>query len=295
MTNPANTARLPLAVPTAMHDDASLDRDGQAALAAAVADAGADAVSVLALGSGEPGELDDDERVAVLTASRQGAGGIPVLAGVGPPGPAQLATARRLADAGADLLVVPLGGAGEHRLELLGRIASLALPVVVHHHPGVTGVAVPSQDLIDLVRHIEATAVLSEVAPVPDAVAALVAADVTVFGGLGGLFLPEELDAGAHGTAAASAVPEHLAEVARRHRTGERGAAREQLLVAAGYLRLEAGSTGTVVRKEAWRQRGLLRSGRVRRGAPLGPTTKAVLTQRLGELGVELAAPWPGA
>jgi 4-hydroxy-tetrahydrodipicolinate synthase len=295
MANPTNSARLPLAVPTAMHDDGSLDADGQASLVAAVADAGADAISVLDLGSGEPTDLDDEERAAVVRAARRGAGGLPLHVGVGPAGATQLGTARRLVDAGADVLVVPLGGPPARRAELVGQLAELALPLILHHHPGATGVAVEPAELAALVGHVGALAVLHEGAPVPDAVTALVAADVTVLGGLGGLFLPEELDAGAHGSAAASAVPEHLAEIARRHRSGETGAAREQHLVTAGYLRLEAGTVGTRVRKEAWRQRGYLRSARVRRGAPLGTPTRAVLTRRLRDLGVELRDPWPDA
>jgi 4-hydroxy-tetrahydrodipicolinate synthase len=278
-----------------MHDDASLDHDGQAALAAAVADAGADAVSVLGLGWGEVGDLSDDERVAVVQATRRGAAGLPLLVGVGMPGLGQLATARRLADAGADVLVVPVGGSPEQRSDLLGAIAALDLPLVVHHHPGATGTALEVPDLAASARDVAANAVLYEGVPVPDAVAGLVSAGLPVFGGLGGLFLPEELEAGAHGTAAATAVPEQLSEVVRRHRADDRGAAREAHLLATGYLRLEAGSSGAVVRKEAWRQRGVVRSGRVRRGAPLGPATKAVLTRRLAELGVELHAPWPGA
>jgi 4-hydroxy-tetrahydrodipicolinate synthase len=83
--------------------------------------------------------------------------------------------------------------------------------------------------------------------------------------------------------------------VIRRHVAGDTGAAREEHLLACGYLRLEAGSTGTVVRKEAWRQRGLLTSGRARHGSPLGAATKAAITRRLRDLGVELRAGWPGA
>ncbi len=287
--------RLPLAVPTAMYDDASLDLDAQSAVAAAVAAAGADAVSVLDPVAGEAGLLDDDERAAVVRATRRGAGGLPVVAGIGPPGPGQLATAFRLHDAGADLLAVPLGapasapgGAAEH----LGRIAELGVPLVLHHVPGVSGAARTAADLAALVTAVDASAVLYEAVPVPDAVAALVAAQVTVLGGLAGLFLPEELDAGAHGTAAATAVPEHVTGVVRRAATDVRDA-RELHLIACGYLRLEAGSAGTTVRKEAWRQRGTLSSGRVRQGRPLGAATKAAISTRLGELGVELAAAWP--
>lgn len=294
MSNASRTASLPLAVPTALHDDATLDPDGQSLLAAAVADAGADAVGILHLGAGEVDELDDDERVAVLRATRRASGGLPVLAGVGAPGPDQLGTARRLADAGADVLVVPLGGAADRRTVVLGQIAELGLPLVLHHHPGATGAAIATADLAVLTDEFDA-ALVHEAVPVSDAVSDLTAGGGSILGGLGGLFLPEELDAGAVGTAAASAAPGHLADIVRRHLAGDAGAAREHHLLACGYLRLEAGSSGTVVRKEAWRQRGVLASGRARRGHPLGAATKTAITRRLGELGIELRAPWPAA
>lgn len=287
-------ASRPLAIPTAMHDDGSLDLDAQMALAATVAASGADGVVVLDLGSREVLSLDTDERRQVVAASRRGAAGLPLLVGTGAPGGATLTSARRAADAGADALLVPIGGRPDQRGDLLAQVAALGVPLVLQHHPGVTGTQLPADELATLAGELEA-AVVHEASPVPDGVAALVAADVAVLGGLGGLFLPEELDAGASGSAAATAVPEHLTAVLDRHRGGDAGGAREAHLLACGYLRLEAGSLGTVVRKEAWRQRGLVASGRVREGAPLGAATKAAITRRLRELGVELRAGWPSA
>jgi 4-hydroxy-tetrahydrodipicolinate synthase len=294
MPTSAFAARQPLAVPTAMHDDAALDHDAQATLVAAVADAGADAIVVLDLVAGEVDTLDDDERAAVVRASRRGAGGRPLVVGLGSAGPAQLLTARRAADAGVEALLVPLTSGTHRRAEHLEALAALGLPLVLHHHPGATGAPVGPDELANLARDVDA-AVLLEATPIPELVEHLVRADVTVLGGLAGLFLPEELDAGASGSAAATAVPEQLLGVLRAHRGGDAGRAREEHLLACGYLRLEVGSTGPVVRKEAWRQRGPLHSGRVRRGAPLGAATKAAVTRRLVELDVELRAPWPGA
>lgn len=294
MPTSALTARRPLTIPAAMYDDGSLDLDAQAALAATVAASGADGVLVLDLAAGEVLTLDADERRAVVTASRRGAGGLPLLVGTGAPGPRTLEAARRAADAAADGLVVPVGGSPQRRADHLAQVAALGVPLLLQHHPGATGTALDAAELAALAGELDA-AVIHEATPVPDGVAALVAADRTVLGGLGGLFLPEELDAGAGGSTAATAIPERLAAIVARHQNGDPGAAREEHLVACGYLRLEAGSTGTVVRKEAWRQRGLLGSGRVRRGDPLGAATKGAITRRLRELGIELRAGWPGA
>jgi dihydrodipicolinate synthase/N-acetylneuraminate lyase len=290
----ADPSYCPLAVPTAFHADGTLDLDGQAVLAAAVAAAGADALSVLDPVAGEVDHLDDDERDAVVRAARRGGAGLALLAGVGT-GPSPLLAGRRALAAGADGLVVPRTASIARHGDALEQLAALGAPLHLQHHPGATGTVHTAGELASLATEVEAAAVLQEAVPVPDRVADLVAAQVRVLGGLAGLFLPEELDAGAAGTAAASAVPERLTLVVTRHRAGDAHAAREVHLEAAGYLRLEAGSSGTLVRKEAWRQRGMLGSARVRRGSPLGPTTKAALTRRLSELGVELSDPWPGA
>ncbi|MTV25820.1 hypothetical protein FTX61_10420 [Nitriliruptoraceae bacterium ZYF776] len=278
-----------LAVPTALDDDGRLDPDGQARLAVAAADASAAGVAVLLADEG----LGPDEHGRVAAASR--GAGLTVLAGVGPPGPAQLPTAVRVAEAGADLLVVLLGP-GPRAAEGLSAVAELGVPVVVHHHPLRTGAHHDGAAVAGFAADVEAAGVLLEASPVPERVAELVAAGVgLVFGGLGGLFLPEELEAGASGSVAATAAPEALAEVTRRFARGDTNGAVEAHAHACGYLRLEAGSVGRVVRQEAWRQRGVLRSGRVRDAAPLGAATKAAITRRLRSLEVPLPAPYPGA
>jgi 4-hydroxy-tetrahydrodipicolinate synthase len=295
MTSPPGPAALHASVPTVLHEDGQLDHDGQSALAAAHAEAGARRLLALDLSAGGVTQLDEDERAAVLGAIRRGGGGVPVGAGVGPPGPAQMRTARRLADAGADLLVVPVGRASPQREEQLEEVAATGLPLVLHHHPVASGATLTAAELVTLVGHVEAEAVVMEAAPVADPVTEVTAADVAVLGGLGGLFLLEELEAGAVGTAAASGVPEHLVAVLDRHTAGDATARTDAHLIAGGYLRLEAGRAGPAVRAEAWRQRGRILSGRVREGAPLGAATKRAITRRLRDLGVELVAPYPGA
>ncbi|MFA9445925.1 dihydrodipicolinate synthase family protein [Egicoccus sp. AB-alg6-2] len=282
-------------VPTAFHDDATLDLDGQAALAATTAAAGAHAVCALGLTTGEIGSLRAEEIGDVVAATVRGAGGLPVGAGLGPPGPGRLALARRAAAAGADFLVAAVPGgaaAGDH----LGEVAELGLPVWLHHHPAATGCRLGGAELAELTDQLGAEAVLVESAPPGDVVAALAGDDDrAVLGGLAALFLPEEVEAGATGTAAGCAVPERLAEVAQRYRADDRTAAWDAYLELLPWLRLEAGSPGLRVRKEAWRQRGVLGSARVREGTPLGSTTKVAITHRLRQVGADVRAPFPGS
>jgi 4-hydroxy-tetrahydrodipicolinate synthase len=283
------------ALPSVLHDDGAVDLDGQRTLAATVAAAGVDGIVVLGLTSGEVDDLTVDERAAVIAAARDGAGGLPVLVGVGTAGPGLLEAARRAAAAGADGLLAALTTDPVGR-ERLGEVAALGLPLWLQHHPVATGATSDPTTVVEVCVDLAPHAVLVEQAPPADLIAALVAASgPPALGGLAGLFLPEELEAGAVGTVAGGAVPDRLAEVVARHRAEEAGASRDAFLELLPYLRLEVGGPGVRVRKEAWRQRGVIGSARVRRGAPLGTATKQAITRRLRDVGVAVQAPYPGA
>jgi 4-hydroxy-tetrahydrodipicolinate synthase len=282
-------------LPTVLHGDGTLDLDGQTALAATTAAAGVDGLVVLGLTTGEGSDLTAEERVAVVQATRQGASGLPVLVGLGRAEGELLPAAQQAAGAGADGLVAALTST-RLALDRLGEVAGLGLPVWLQHHPAATGGSTALEPLVTACLELGPTAVVVEQAPPADVVAALGdAGGPPCLGGLAGLFLPEELEAGSIGTVAGCAVPERLVEVVARHRTDELAASRDAFLELLPYLRLEVGGPGLRVRKEAWRQRGVIGSARVRRGDPLGTATKRAVTRRLREVGVSLPAPYPGA
>ena len=289
------TPRTHATIPTALHDDGSIDEDGQRRVAASVAAAGVTGIIALDLAAGEGGLLDDDERDAVHRTTRQGAGGVPVVVGIGAPDTGMVARAHRTAAAGADGLLAALPASAERRLDLLGEVAATGLPLWLHLLPGPTGEAVSTTELAAIADELGAAGILVDAAPSPDVIAGLVTAETAPgFGGLGGLFLLEELEAGAAGTTAGGAVPEGVAELIARASTDPAGA-RERFLELLPYLRLEAGSPGVRVRKEAWRQRGELGSGRARRGEALGATMKRAVTRRLREVGAPVRNPYPGS
>lgn len=284
---PAPTLRP--AVPTAFHDDGALDLDGQAALCAVYAAAGSSAVLTLATGGGEPETLDDDERDRVVRACRAGAGGLPLLVGIGSPDAGVVRRAVRAGVCGADAVVVTLPQVGTRAAELLGEVAAVGPPLLLHQ-PALPGAEPDTAATLALGADLGVDSLIVEAAPSTDGITAAVAVGWRAFGGLAGLFLPEELEAGASGTTAALAVPEGLVEML--HASG--GAADlEAFLHLLAYLRLEVESPGLRVRKEAWRQRGVLRSGRTRRGAPLSASTKRTVTRRLRVLGVGLPDAYP--
>lgn len=283
-------------VPTAFHDDGSLDLDGVAALVAAYADAGATGLTVLGV-MGEAHLLDRDERRRVVATALRAASGLPVVVGLGTPGPEQLPAAREAIDLGADQLLAGVAG-GPGNADLLASIVAAGAPVVAQHHPAATGVQLSQDELVRLVTTVPVVAVKAEAPPTPDLVAALRAADAPpAFGGLSAAYLLEELEAGAVGAMTGLAVPELLVATVRHHLAGEPSAARDAYARLSTYLRLETmpGATGLKVRKEAWRQRGVLASARVRAGDPLGAETKRAITRRLRDAGIEVADPYPDA
>lgn len=280
---------LAAAVPTAFHDDGSLDRDGLTALAATYASAGCTLLIALEATGGEPDTLDPDERDTVVRAIREGGSGLPVYVGVGAVEAAAVARAHRAGAAGADGLVATVVSEHQRAGELLAEIAGTGVPLWLHHPAGLA-----TGPPIDLAADLSVAGIVVESPPTPDVVAEVVAANQRAFGGLGGLFLPEELEAGASGTIAASAVPERLHEVLA-DAPDEGPVPLDAFLAVLPYLRLEAGSTGLRVRKEAWRQRAIVASGRTRRGQPLAATTKRAITRRLREVGMAPRDGYPGA
>jgi 4-hydroxy-tetrahydrodipicolinate synthase len=283
-------------VPTAFHPDGSLDPEGVAALVQAYGDAGVDGIVVLGV-MGEAPELDRDERRRVVTTARAAAAGLPVTVGLGRPGQEQADSAREAVDLGADRLLAGVAE-GDAAEPALAAVTALGPPVVAQHHPAATGVRMSHERLVELVTRADVAAVKAEAPPTPDLVAALVAADgPPALGGLSAAYLLEELEAGSSGAMTGLATPEHLVTTVAAFRAGEPGRAQDAYTTMSGYLRLETmpGTVGLVVRKEAWRQRGVIGSSRVRRGAPLGAATKAAITRRLRDAGVGLVAPWPDA
>ena len=107
----------------------------------------------------------------------------------------------------------------------------------------------------------------AEAPPTSDAIAALRQAlpGLGLVGGLGGLFLIDELRAGADGTMTGFALPEQLVEIVATFPTNPDAAERRwtELLP---LMRFEAFAPfNLAARKEVWRLRGVIASSRCRR------------------------------
>jgi 4-hydroxy-tetrahydrodipicolinate synthase len=102
---------------------------------------------------------------------------------------------------------------------------------------------------------------------------------VSVFGGLGGVYLLEELMAGASGAMTGFAVPEVLVKVVRLFSAGDVRRAAEVFYGGVALMRFEfQEGIGMAVRKEILRRRGALATSTVRMPGPsIDPGTLAAL------------------
>ncbi len=89
-------------------------------------------------------------------------------------------------------------------------------------------------------------------------------------GGLGGVSLYHELDAGAIGTMTGFALPSMLAAIIKAYRAGDKESARRRFEEALPLLVFEAQpGMGVALRKQLLKERGALAHATIRQPAPL--------------------------
>lgn len=151
--------------------------------------------------------------------------------------------------------------------------AATGVPVVVQDYPAASGVTISSEALVTALRDLDfIAAVKAESAPTPQKVAALTAGlQVPVFGGLGGMWLLDELVAGAAGAMTGFSFPEALVACIDAFATGGDPAATETFMPFLPVVNFEQqAGVALAIRKEMLRQRGLILESGVRLpGAPL--------------------------
>jgi 4-hydroxy-tetrahydrodipicolinate synthase len=271
-------------LPTAFGDEGELDLDGIAALVRAHVDAGVAGLTVLGV-MGEAAELTEPERSTVLACAREGAGPVPIVVGVSGPSAATVAArARAAAERGADGLMVspsPTLAVGP----AVSAAAAVGLPIVIQDYPLGSGVLMTAAGMAAVAEAEPLVAgVKAEAPPTTGTIAAIrsLRPGLGVVGGLGALFLVDELRAGATGVMTGFAIPERLVSIVRVFPTDPTEAEREWTGLLP-LIRLEAYQPFSLAaRKEVWRLRGVIRSARCRRaGAVLDDHARADVRRAL--------------
>jgi 4-hydroxy-tetrahydrodipicolinate synthase len=291
------TGVLPITL-TPFTDDGDVDEGSIDTLVEDYVGAGVHGLTILGI-MGEAARLLDDERERVLRRYLRAVDDrVPVVAGVSARATRMaIEYARRAEDAGAvAVMLAPPDNTKNLDLvfEHFRMVAeTVSVPVVVQDEPVNTGVTMPAAFLIRLLNEIEGCRYLkleeTPTLPKISAVRGGVTAPVGVFGGLGGLYLYEELLRGADGIMTGFGFPQVLVRTYELFTAGRRQAAQEYFFRYLPLIRYEAqlGVGGVTIRKQVFARRGAITSPHARFPAPpVDALTLAELDDLIAALGL---------
>jgi 4-hydroxy-tetrahydrodipicolinate synthase len=177
--------------------------------------------------------------------------------------------------------------------------AAVDLPIVVQDYPPISGFAMEASLLARIAKEVPtARTIKLEDPPTPFKTARILAAadntKVAILGGLGGVFLLEELMAGAAGVMTGFAFPEVLVKVVALYRANKIDDAANLFYRFVPLMRFEfQEGIGMAIRKEVFKRRGVLADAATRAPGPtLDPGTKQALDRVLSWTAAQEGASW---
>jgi 4-hydroxy-tetrahydrodipicolinate synthase len=292
-------------IPTAFTDAGELDAASQRRVVDLFIDKGANGLTALGV-TGEVARLEEHERAAVLeVVVKQADGRVPIIAGTSADGTRTCIAYTRQAKAlgAAAVMVSPPRMPKLNSNAVVAHYKALAdavdLPIIVQDYPPITGFAMEPALLARIAKEIpSARTIKLEDPPTPFKTARILEAagdtKVQIFGGLGGVFLLEELISGATGAMTGFAFPEILARIMKHWYAGEPDAAADVFYRAVPLMRFEfQEGIGMAIRKEVLRRRGALASAATRAPAgALDAATKLALDRVLAWVTTQKGMEW---
>jgi 4-hydroxy-tetrahydrodipicolinate synthase len=277
-------------VPTPFLDNGDFDEASLRRVVDLFIGAGVSGVTALGV-TGEVARLEEPERARVLeVVVDQVKGRAGVVAGTSADGTRTCISYSRLAkDCGATAVMVSPPRMPKLNSDAVMRhFAALAdavdIEIVVQDYPPISGYAMEPALLARIAGEIpRARTIKLEDPPTPFKTSRILDAaggmDLRIFGGLGGVFLLEELLAGATGAMTGFAFPEILVRIVTLFRDGDVDGAADVFYRAVPLMRFEfQEGIGMAIRKEVLRRRGALTSAATRApGTGLDATTRAAL------------------
>lgn len=283
---------------TPFAEDGTIDIGSLRSVTTWAIDAGVSFLVPLAI-MGEAHKLTDSERAIVIEAVAECAEGrVPVIAGC--TGESTYVVRQRINDAvrngASGVMVAPPRAAKSYQLQVrhyTDLAESSPVPIVIQDEPVTTGVEMAAMTLGALGELENVAAVKVEEVPSPTKVSAIRAANPSLpcFGGLGGLYMLEELDRGAQGIMTGFGYPEILVEIYNKYVDGDRDGARDVFFHKMPLIRYEAqlGVGGVSIRKTLLAERGIIATDVVRQPASTGdPRTVSELKDLVSWLGLSL-------
>jgi 4-hydroxy-tetrahydrodipicolinate synthase len=241
--------------------------------------------------TGEVARLTDVERQHVLdVVVSHVAGRVPVVAGTTAEGLRTcIEYSRRAKQAGAAAVMISPPRMGKINSDAVAKhYAAVAdavdLPIIVQDYPPISGYAMEPALLARIAREVPAARTIKlEDPPTPFKTSRILeqaaGIDVRIFGGLGGVFLIEELLAGAAGAMTGFAFPAMLVRILTLFRAGQVDKAADAFYRSVPLMRFEfQEGIGMAIRKEVLRRRGAIAHAGIRPpGGTLDQTTKDAL------------------
>jgi 4-hydroxy-tetrahydrodipicolinate synthase len=287
-------------LPTPFHDDGSLDMESMRRVIDLFISGGVDGLTALGV-TGEVARLTERERQTVLETVIQHVNGrVPVVVGTTAEGSHTcLEYSLNAKQAGAAAVMISPPRMAKLNSEAVVRHfaavgTTISIEIVVQDYPPISGFNMEPALLARIAREVpRARTIKLEDPPTPFKTARILEASkdmkIGIFGGLGGVFLLEELMAGATGAMTGFAYPEMLVEIVRAFRSGDVNRAADLFYRGVPLMRFEfQEGIGMAIRKEVLRRRGALSSAAIRApGAKLDGPTLAALDRVLNWTGVK--------
>jgi 4-hydroxy-tetrahydrodipicolinate synthase len=281
-------------LPTPFTAAGDVDHDSLRRVVDLFVDAGVNGVTVLGV-TGEVARLDEGERQHVLeTVTSHVNGRIGVVAGTTAEGTLTcIGYSRAARAAGANAVMVSPPRMPKLNSEAVVRhyhalADAVDVEIVVQDFPPISGYAMEPSLLARVAREIpRARTIKLEDPPTPFKTARILeqsaGLEVRIFGGLGGVFLLEELLAGATGAMTGFAYPELLVQIVALFRAGQVDEAAAVFYRSVPLMRFEfQEGIGMAIRKEILHRRGALASPATRApAAALDKTTREALDRVL--------------
>ncbi len=264
---------------TPFNDDENLDLVSQANLVEKAIATGCQGMVCLGV-TGEAARLTDQERHQVAETVIKSAKGHPVTVGTTAASTAAaIHHSKDAAELGAAAVMVSPPPMGKPNPDAVfahySRLAeAINIPIVVQDYPTTSGVHMSVDFIARLTSGIPAAQYLKlEDPPTPPKISAIrkvVGDGMPIFGGLGGVFLLEELARGSAGAMTGFAYPEVLVEICQGMADGDSAKAEEVFKRCLPLLLFEfQEGIGVSVRKYALHSRGLIENPKVRHPGPM--------------------------
>jgi 4-hydroxy-tetrahydrodipicolinate synthase len=285
-------------LPTPFHEDGSLDMESMRRVIDLFIGGGVNGLTALGV-TGEVARLTERERQTVLeTVIKHVDGRVPVVVGTSAEGShVCLEYSLNAKQAGAAAVMISPPRMAKLNSDAVVRhytavATTVGIEIVVQDYPPISGFAMEPWLLARIAREVpRARTIKLEDPPTPFKTSRILEAageiEVRIFGGLGGVFLLEELMAGATGAMTGFAYPEMLVEIVRAFRAGDVDYAADAFYSSVPLMRFEfQEGIGQAIRKEVLRRRGALSTSTIRGpGAKLDASTLLALDRVLNWTG----------